>query len=115
MRTHAADQICHHRSVATRRHIVRIHEAVGVGIPTKRYPRDYIVGESVLKSIKAVVDYCDFDVMLHLVWNTGYVFGKSIYVFQPYLSNKGNTLVLATECDVGYKLLLFCGFIALEF
>jgi hypothetical protein len=103
VRTHAADQTCHHRSVATRRHIVRIHEAVSVGISAEGYPRDDIVSERVLETIKAVVDHSDFDVMFYLIWNIQDVFGKSIYMFQPYLSDRYNLLAVAVEQDEDRK------------
>lgn len=52
--------------------------------------------------------------MLYPFWNIENVFGKSIYMFQPYLSDAKNMLVIAIECNAGGKLLLFCSFVALE-
>lgn len=103
MRTHATDQACHHRSVAARRHIVRIHEAVGVGVSAERYSGDDVVGERVLETIKAVIDHGDFDVMFYLIWNIQDIFGKSIYMFQPYLSDRYNLLAAPAQQDEDRK------------
>ena len=89
--------------MATRRHIVRVHEAVCVGVSAEGYSGDDIVGERVLETIKAVVDHSDFDVMFYLIWNIQDVFGKSIYMFQPYLSDRYNLLAVSVEQDEDRK------------